>query len=219
MKSTLNFLFILISLCFINHISFAQINAELTASGNAILDGSIGIGTNPSHRLHIIDDPTSGNTISIEADVTPTSRDILEIIVDAATGDNAQFIELERGNDIVAAVNTDGSAEFKSVEFPDGTKMETAAIGPIAYGFIRSNAVISSGSGNFTATWDATGERYLVDISGESYFYRNYSTVVTPVTSSIVRVNTSSIANDLIIQLFDSAGNKIQGEFQFVTFK
>jgi len=220
MKTNVRFTLILISLFGISISSFSQINAEFNAEGDAILKGDIGIGTIPSHRLHIIDNPSISNTISIEADVAPpSSRDILEIIVDKATGDDAQFIELERGNKIVAAVNTDGSAEFKSVEFPDGTLLESAPIGPIAYGFIRSDAEISSGSNNFSAVWNAINNRYEITIDDENYFYRSYSSLVTPVTSSIDRVNTSSVSGKLLIKLYDSSGSNIQGEFQFVTFK
>ncbi len=181
-------------------------------------DGNIGLGTaTPSHPLHIIESGAP-NTISIEVGTPNNGKDLLEMIVDPATTANAQFIELQRGSSIVAAINTDGSAKFKSVEFEDGTVQETAAIGPIAFGFIQ-NAAITSGSGNYTVLWNSTYNRYEITIAGESYFWSNYTTVVTPAGSVVKSVTTGSIGGKLVVQLFNASGSPIQNYFQFVTYK
>lgn len=182
--------------------------------------GQVGIGTStPAHILHIVDSANSDNSVSIETGNTPAGKDIIELIVDPSSSTAAQFLEMQRGSAIVAAINTDGSAKFKSVEFEDGTVQTTAAKGPIAYGSVNSNATITSGSGNFTVTWEAAQSRYRISITGESYLFSNYATVVTPVSSTIHRVRSSSVGGDLLIYLHNSAGTLSQGIFQFTTFK
>ncbi|MFK7925703.1 MAG: hypothetical protein AB8H47_27390 [Bacteroidia bacterium] len=193
-----------------------------TQSGSDVYydTGSVGIGTsNPSHPLHIVHSTTTQNTISVEAGTPPAARDVLEIKVDAATTDGAQFLEFERGTNVVARVNTDGSAEFKSVEFEDGTVQSTAAKGPIAFGFIQSAGTTPSGTGNYTVNWVAANLRYEITITGENYFWQNYCTTVTSATSSVHRIRVSSVGGKLLVYLYNSAGTLIQGNFQFTTFK
>lgn len=182
--------------------------------------GQVGIGTStPGHILHIVDSANSDNSVSIETGNTPTGKDMIELIVDPASSNAAQFLEMQRGNSIVAAINTDGSAEFKSVEFEDGSVQTTAATGPIAYGSVSSAGTATSGSGNFTVTWEAAQSRYRISITGENYLFSNYATVVTPVSSTIHRVRSSSVGGDLLVYLHNSAGTLSQGIFQFTTFK
>lgn len=182
--------------------------------------GSVGIGiNNPSHPLHIVHSTTTQNTISIEAGTPPNARDVLELKVDAATSDDAQFIEMERGTAIVASINTDGSAKFKSVEFEDGTVQNTASIGALAFGFIETAGTTSSGSGNYTSTWNSSSNRYEITITGESYFWKNYSTTIAPTSSSIKNWRTGSVGGKLLVYLYNSSGTSVQENFQFITFK
>lgn len=182
--------------------------------------GQVGIGTStPSHILHIVDSANNDNSVSIETGNTPTGKDMIELIVDPSSSNGAQFLEMQRGTSIVAAINTDGSAEFKSVEFEDGSVQTTAAKGPIAYGSVNSAGTATSGSGNFTVTWEAAQNRYRISITGENYLFSNYATVVTPVSSSIHRVRSSSVGGDLLVYLYNSSGTLSQGIFQFTTFK
>lgn len=182
--------------------------------------GQVGIGTStPGHILHIVDSANNDNSVSIETGNTPTGKDMIELIVDPSSSTAAQFLEMQRGNSIVAAINTDGSAEFKSVEFEDGSVQTTAAKGPIAYGAVSSAGTATSGSGNYTVTWDAASSRYVVDITGESYFFSSYTTIVTPASSSIHRFRTSSVGGNLLVYLYNSSGTLSQGNFHFTTFK
>lgn len=182
--------------------------------------GQVGIGTStPAHILHIVDSANNDNSVSIETGNTPNGKDMIELIVDPASSNSAQFLEMQRGSSIVASINTDGSAEFKSVEFEDGSVQTTAATGPLAYGSVSSAGTATSGSGNFTVTWEAAQNRYRISITGENYLFSNYATVVTPVSSTIHRVRSSSVGGDLLVYLHNSSGTLSQGIFQFVTFK
>ena len=80
--------------------------------------GQVGINTSsPQNQLHVISDGTTTNMVRLDGAITPSGRDIVQIIVDAGTGDSAQFIEMQRGSNIVASINTDGTAKFKSVQY------------------------------------------------------------------------------------------------------
>ncbi len=105
---------------------------------------------------------------------------------------------------------------------PDNTAKTitfTAAGGlqPIAYAFISTTGAKISGTANVASAWDATNGRYAVTISGESYYFSNYVTVVTPIDN--LTAHTSSVGGQLLVFLTNSAGTNVQGYFQFVTFK
>jgi len=62
---------------------------------------------------------------------------------------------------------------FQFVTFKPGSS------NPIAFGFIAPDGSIISGSGNFTCTWNSNNLRYEINITGESYYWTDYSTQVT----------------------------------------
>jgi hypothetical protein len=50
---------------------------------------------------------------------------------------------------------------------------------PVAYGFIAADGTVISGSGNFTCTWNSLNLRYEIAITGETYYWTDYSTQAT----------------------------------------
>jgi Tfp pilus assembly protein PilW len=90
---------------------------------------------------------------------------------------------------------------------------------PIAYGTFDSNAAKRSGTSNISATWDSSGNWYLVTIAGVTYDYRDYCALVTPLGVSPKFVVTYTISGKLTVQIFDQAGTPVQGWFQVVVFK
>ncbi|MEL6592286.1 MAG: hypothetical protein AAFQ68_19475, partial [Bacteroidota bacterium] len=168
--------------------------------------GNLGIGTNsPSHPLHFVHSTTTQNTISVEAGTPPAGRDILEIRVDAATPDGAQFIELERGNSVVASVSADGSARFKDVLYSDGT-IQTAG-GPIAKGHLditntSTGAVTVNGTSTMTATYNSTGDYIQVSVAGENLSPATHMVQVTP-----IRINSTSATLDRSASVYFTGGN------------
>jgi hypothetical protein len=89
---------------------------------------------------------------------------------------------------------------------------------PIAYAFIDQAGTVRSGTSNVSCTWNVGSQRYEISIDGESYYFRDYVTVVTP-SGEAVRVRTGSVGGDLLVYLYNDSGNLVQVDFQFVTFK
>ena len=90
---------------------------------------------------------------------------------------------------------------------------------PIAYGHINTDGTIAAGTPNFSAVWNSTTSRYEILIDNESYFFNDYVTVVTPITSN-ASVRTSSFNGRLLVFIQSTVNQaNIQAGFQFVTFK
>ena len=90
----------------------------------------------------------------------------------------------------------------------------------IGFAFINSNGTKASGSANVTSTWDATNKRYVITISGHSYFWTSFTTVVTPAGSCMGLPVTNSVSGNLLVSFRNlSNTDNIQCNFQFVTFR
>lgn len=86
---------------------------------------------------------------------------------------------------------------------------------PVAYGFIRSNATIASGSGNFTVSRPQDGV-FIITCSDF-----NSNTVVVATTSAIgltIGASRSSISNQIEVIIRDIDGEYINAFFNFVAF-
>lgn len=104
-------------------------------------------------------------------------------------------------------------------EVNNTSKTGNANLTPTAYGMVASNATIYASTGNFTCTWNSVSKRYEIAISGESYYFQNYITCVTPAGGSISRFRTDSASGKLLVYLYDSAGTAVQANFHFITYK
>lgn len=91
---------------------------------------------------------------------------------------------------------------------------------PVAYGTVNSDASISTGSGNFSVTYNATSNWYEISITGESYHYTSYTTMVTPTgASSPTFATTSSVSGRLIVAIFNTSGTKQTNMFNFIVYR
>jgi hypothetical protein len=90
---------------------------------------------------------------------------------------------------------------------------------PIAYGTVTAAGVFSNGSSNFTVSWDATNNWYLIAIPGESYHFLSDTTMVTPATSSPLFAATNSVSGQLIVQIYNLSGTRVQSAFSFAVFR
>lgn len=89
---------------------------------------------------------------------------------------------------------------------------------PLAYAFVMSNGAIMANTPNVAnCVWNSTYGRYEITIAGESYYYTDYVTVVSPASSLIAHV--ASISGKLLVYTRNSAGDPVQGSFQFITYK
>jgi hypothetical protein len=89
----------------------------------------------------------------------------------------------------------------------------------IAYGFVDDDGDFESGRG-FDSERDNVGgvEVYVIDFDNENdYNKRDFTTIVTPACNRPVFVGTGSSDGDLIVDIWDSAGNRTECEFQFMT--
>ncbi len=129
--------------------------------------------------------------------------------VAAGTGSRAGYFQ---GN-----VEITGQAEVGSLAVTGNGGATT----PIAYGFVRADGTLASGTSNVSVQWDAGDQRYEITISGENYFYQDYVTVVTPLGGNDppVFAGTNSLGGHLLVKLYDLSGNLQARDFQFVTFK
>lgn len=90
---------------------------------------------------------------------------------------------------------------------------------PVAYGNISSGGAINSGSGNISITKLSTGW-YQITITGESYQFQLYTTIVTPAGNvGPISTNTSSGGGNLYVYTYNAAGVAADSQFCFVVYK
>lgn len=116
-----------------------------------------------------------------------------------------------------AAVNAHGDINLEG-ELTNESTTGSANLLPIAYGLVRSSGAIGANTGNFNCVWNNSYKRYEITIEDEHYYYLNYITQVTPISGGR-EVTTSSVSGKLLVYIYNSSGNKVQGNFQFLTYK
>jgi hypothetical protein len=199
----------------ISNISFDSIPADtkILGAGEIDLDGPTNVNGTliaDSFYTHEFRDSSVGNnTVTIEADNNSAS-DLLELVMvdGSATG---QFIEFQEGTTAVGQINADGSAWFQN------STQQIPAFLPVAFGFIEADGTVASSSGNISSTW--TGARYEISITGHTYFYNDYTTLVTLSNLAMGTTRASSGEGDLFVYVLNNAGIPSQASFQFVTYK
>jgi hypothetical protein len=90
--------------------------------------------------------------------------------------------------------------------------------GPIAYGVVNTDGSKIGGTANWSSTFNAALSRYEISITGESYHFTSYATVVTPV-ADIRFCRTSSVGGDLLVLCYNTAGTLTTSRFGFVVSK
>lgn len=201
---------ILIIVCVgISQSSFAQ--AQVDIEGNGTL-------------LNIKQDLFTANAVVIRATDSAGGATVNEgsdiLTLQSATIGNGQFIEMERGTDVVARINTDGSAQFKSIQFPDGTLQPTAAINPIAYGAFKSGTTQLSGTSNLNASWDPGSGAYIIEIQGTNYSTAEFTTQVTANSPMPDKVWTNDDGSgNLVLQFLDDNGGPTQSDFHIIIYR
>lgn len=90
---------------------------------------------------------------------------------------------------------------------------------PICYGSVSSAAAINSGTNNFSVSSSATGV-YEIAITSETYTNVGFTTNVT--ASNVVNFRaavTNANGGNLVVRIFDIAGNLVDAAFHFVVYK
>ncbi len=97
----------------------------------------------------------------------------------------------------------------------------TANLVPVVYGSIAAAGTINTGTGNFTVTNLSTGV-YSIAVTGIAYTTISSITNVTPVAGSgSVRIATTSSTgtNELVVRVYDLAGNLVNNAFHFIMYR
>ena len=92
---------------------------KLLQNGNVIMaetEGKVGVGiSNPANPFSILQTSGVENTVRIESLDHQLGKDLLELQIPSNATSASQFIEMQKGTEIVAAINGDGSANFSKI--------------------------------------------------------------------------------------------------------
>jgi len=138
-------------------------------------------------------------------------------------GSGANTLVLSSGNVGIGTTSPTQKLQVAGTVKVDGTVIPgnyTNSALPIAYGFVESAGTLAVGTSNISnVAWNSTQSRYEITITGENYIYHDYVTIVSVCGAGQITVETSSVGGKLLVFLYNSAGTKVQGMFQFVTYK
>ena len=141
---------------------------------------------------------------------------VLATLALAACADNLGPPTMEIADPSEPGINdTDRPASSHKASSP---VVNLGAPGEIAFGDVDAAGTKLSGTANWTSVFNASLVRYEITITGESYFFSSYATMVTPL-GDIRYCHTGSISGKLTINCTDSAGNPATSRIAFVTFK
>lgn len=184
--------------------------------------GGIGINTNaPEKALHVVGSAKFRDTVfagyfSSTSPLVLQTGGVTRLYIDEASGN----VSINASIPPTARLQVGGVIHSTTggVRFPDGRAQLIGGL--IAFGHVDSVGNVHASSGNVSCSYDNVNGRYLITISGESYSPLSYVTNITcdgSLTATVPMIG--SFGSQMSVTLFDLAGNKRQGGFQFVTFK
>jgi hypothetical protein len=91
----------------------------------------------------------------------------------------------------------------------------------VAMGAISSSGTVRQGY-NVDAgenTWKQEEQAYRITLTGISYAWPEYVTVVTPTSHWVSACGNTDVEGQLYVRLLDSNGNPVQGYFTFVVLQ
>lgn len=122
--------------------------------------------------------------------------------------------------DLWVAKGDTGEQGPQGIQGIQGETGATGATGPsmiVAMGTIGPTGSILSGYNVNSAYWNDGTMRYEITLTGRTYNYADYVTVVTPGADLIGRFG--SVLGMLVVYIYDFLGNKVQGTFSFVVLE
>jgi hypothetical protein len=94
--------------------------------------------------------------------------------------------------------------------------------GPLAFGVVSGQGDKDSGTANWSSTFNSNNQWYEIAISGESYYFLSYVTVVTPSFGAGENgsCTSGSVGDKLLVQCYDHTGKAVKpASFSFITYK
>lgn len=202
---------------------------------------NVGIGTTgrPTSKLQVrsIDNTTASfsrkevpssllftnSVVYMYADSIEKNSSVLHLSLPRTTNDTANYIKFTKPSVLlpntttITKITADGNikTQGKIQRFATGD----ANMVPIAYGAINAAGVITSGSGNFTVTWNGAQSRYEISIDNEAFYFSKYITLVTPMGGGALIPRTNSMSDKLLVELYNLSNASVQGVFSFVVYK
>jgi hypothetical protein len=205
------------------------------------LGGNVGIGIiSPSYLFQVNENVSANGYMNITNTATGSSG--TDGLLMGLTGNSATLTNLENGSLQLGTNNLtrvmidatgnvgigllapgeklDVSGNFKLSGEINRTATGNANLVPIAWGNIESTGAINvnSSTSNFTVTRTSIGT-YNIVISGETYHFQSYSTIVTPIDAAPRLVTTGSGGGALKVNVFNITGSDVDGAFSFITYK
>ena len=204
--------YILLSLfLFLTTILISQEAAFEIKDSSAIIDG----GQGNINLFTYSQDEEQEQKLMIDA------YDFQTYLVDSMEYCGTLYIQ-DQGGDVYIGSQGNGVIHINSnlifdAAFQMGDAIQTKASSDIAFGSIKEDGMIHSGSSNLQCSWDPVFKDYTITIPNVSYDYKDFSTLITPTSSTVYSSYTRSKNNKLLVTLRDLNGDKIEGSFSFVT--
>jgi hypothetical protein len=90
----------------------------------------------------------------------------------------------------------------------------------IAYGTINANGSRRSGERFNSSIQNVAGSQVVViDLEGVTHSIETYNTIVTPACDSPIHVGIGTSQGDLVVDIWDTNGNRVQCTIQFMTLE
>jgi hypothetical protein len=208
------------------HVSAGSSGATSTSSAEAVIEDDAStfmhfLTPNNTESGILFGDPTHsiGGGIVFNSAANPEGMQF------RAGGNNTQMVLDASGNLGIGttspAQKLDVSGNIQLTGEVRRVATGTANMVPVAYGRVRENGTIASGSGNFTATWNSGAEHYEITVTGEAIDSSSCTVLVTLLAGSSDGVRTaytSSVGGRLVVEIHDVFG-PILHDFSFVVFK
>lgn len=163
-------------------------------------------------------------TLSSYAGADAASRNFNLSFYDPEAGSSTSMLYIKSDGDIgignfTPTEKLDVTGNIKVSGEVNRASTGTANLLPIAYGNISAAGGPTTGSGNISVSKFGTGW-YAITITGESYQFQTYVTVVTPSgASGPIITSTGSGGGMLYVYTYNAAGVATDSQFHFVVYK
>jgi hypothetical protein len=199
--------------------------------------GNVGIGTtSPVNNLHLIEDSGTARIRVESADgqagISFLSDSTVETVIYSPDGsddlrffvNNADRVAINSSGNVGIGTNSPSQKLVVNGNVHVTGEVQRPTTGaanmvPICYGHVDADGTIASGSGNFSASWRASADDYLISVTGEDFGVgTNYTVLVTVWGATGFTTGTGTVGGDLVVNIGNAFGS-VQKAFSFLVFK